>query len=265
MNSQIECGICLHTVRVPVQLICFPCHRQAKGKPGCNAARRVCVTCARDFLQLNRPKNQRDYEKKCLMCPVKVNPRYLASADQVYTKDYMLMSLDKKTDYTCFHEDKGCTFQGTQNELDRHLQQDCLFRMTSCPCGKMYRLNDEATHRQTCQYFKECPKCKELCDIDKYSQHLFEKHNLVKCAHVECDHLCSTENQIQHMEKECKFRMVPCSHCKVPMRSINLAQHIAAHIHQHQTEMDHLVTRMMECRQRLNECVDLYAAVSTKL
>jgi hypothetical protein len=264
MNSQIECGICLHMVRVPVQLICFPCHRQAKGKPGCNAARRVCVTCARDFLQLNRPKNQRDYEKKCLVCPVKINPRYLGPADSVYTKDYMLMSLDKKTDYTCFHEDKGCLFQGTQNELDRHLQQDCMFRMTSCICGKFFRLHEEPIHRQTCQYFKQCPKCNEFFNIEKFSQHMFERHDLVKCAHVECEHWCSTENQIQHMEKECKYRSIACKHCKILIRVFCLPEHVASHIQHHQKEMEQLVHNMRACRQRLDECVDLYADVLTK-
>lgn len=261
MNTEIECLICHEPPRVPVELICFPCHRQAKGKIGCNELRRVCVLCARRYLQLNIPKNQREFHKKCLICASTVNPRYLGGAEQIYRKDKFTMSRDPKMDYRCFHEELGCSFQGSQMELDRHLQEDCKFRTTTCACQKFYIINEEAVHRSHCPYYKACGKCAELCHIDKLSDHLFEQHGLVKCAHMECDHLSTTDKHQQHMEKECKYRSVVCKHCKCFTRATNLANHVLEHIRDEQRGVQELAKTMMACRQRLDECMDLYTEI----
>lgn len=261
MNQDKECLLCQSDLRIPAQIICFPCSRSVNGEPGCNAAKRYCVPCIRKYLELNTPKENRSLSKKCLFCPSKVNPRLLGTFDQVYSKDYFTMSQDTRIDYTCFHDDKGCAFKGSQNELDRHLKRDCIYRTSSCKCKKFYIAQYEAEHRQDCPYFKECPKCKQMISIDMLSAHLFEEHDLVKCAHTECNDLLATNKQCDHMEKQCKFRMVVCKHCKKCTRATDLASHVLDHIRGEQRNIQELAQRMMTIRQRLDDCIDFYTTL----
>ena len=261
MNPDNECMICQQELRLPAQIVCFPCYHQPNGEPGCNTAKRYCTPCIREYLQLNIPKNQRVVSKKCILCPQKVNPRYLGDSKTVYIKDYFTMANDTRKDYSCFHAHKGCTFTGNQNELDRHMKRVCLYRTSSCKCGKFYIAKDEVAHRQACPYFKECSQCQEAIPIDKLSDHLFEQHGLVKCAHVECDHLSTTDKHQEHMNKLCKFRHVVCKYCKVFTRATDLVNHVLEHIRGEQRDIQELAKKMMLCRQRLDECMDFYTEI----
>jgi hypothetical protein len=261
MNTDKECLLCQSDARVPAQIICFPCNRSIDGEPGCNAAKRYCTPCIREFLQLNIPKEQRAFVKKCLFCPSKVNPRYLGSSEHVYCKDYYTMAQDTKTDYPCFNDGKGCTFKGSQNELDRHMKRVCIYRTSSCKCKKFFIAKDEAEHRQDCPYFKKCSQCQEAIPIDKFTDHLFEQHSLVKCAHAECEHLSTTNKHQEHMNKQCKFRHVVCKQCSCLTRAIDLGNHVLNHIRGEQSDIQELAKKMMACRQRLDECMDFYTEI----
>lgn len=53
------CPICLLDVRVPVELICFPCSKPKKTNHNhihCHSVTRVCMTCARTYLERNKEK-----------------------------------------------------------------------------------------------------------------------------------------------------------------------------------------------------------------
>jgi len=141
------------------------------------------------------------------------------------------------------------------------MKRVCLYRTSSCKCGKFYIAKDEAAHRQACPYFKECSQCQEAIPIDKLSDHLFEQHGLVKCAHFECDHLSTTDKHQEHMNKLCKFRHVVCKYCKVFTRATDLANHVLEHIRGEQRDIQELAKKMMLCRQRLDECMDFYTEI----
>lgn len=171
----LDCAICKDLVSVPVRLKCFPCDTRRNG-PTCNSVIRVCLSCARGYLQLNTPREERDLWRKCLVCSSFTAPPLL-NAKSAYEKDYLVMSMDKRTDIECPHE--GCSFTGNQNELDRHLGTECTFRVAYCQdCREFYRCDKWETHCKTCRGWRECILCKKKLRRRDLRQHQQHDHNL---------------------------------------------------------------------------------------
>lgn len=254
--EKLQCLICHDDVRVPVSFKqkCFPCPVQ-RGKPGCHSTLRVCLLCARQYLELNKPFRQRKASLKCLLCPTVGNPQKLKGANDAYIKDYMYMSIDLRSDYACFHSTSGCAFKGTQNELDRHIQNECQYRMTTCQCNALYRVVDAQEHFASCAFYHKCPVCATYVLWDGYHAHLSSAHQLVACRHVGCDKLMSLAAQESHMARECPYRSLRCDLCSNLKRVCDYKDHLVAHIQQHQM-------RMVQLTGQLSETQRLWAAAT---
>lgn len=257
--EKLQCLICHDDVRVPVSFKpkCFPCPKQ-RGRPGCNSTLRVCVLCAREYLELNKPHRQRKTSVKCLVCPTIGNPQKLHGANDAYVKDYMYMSIDLRADYSCFHSTHGCVFKGTQNELDRHIQTECPYRMTTCGCGSLYRVADAQEHFKGCCYYFQCTVCSTYLPQDNYHTHLATVHQLVACRHIGCDTLLGPGHLESHMARECHYRSVRCTVCGELKRVCDYRDHLSAHIQQTQDTMQQLVGQMNEMHRFLTLSLEAY-------
>lgn len=253
------CLVCHDEVRVPVffKTQFLPC-KHPRGRPGCHSIHRVCVLCAREHIGLHKPYYQRKEKVKCLLCPTVGFPRKLRGAHEAYEKDFSYMSMDKRVDYPCFHSGSGCGFKGTQNGLDHHMKNDCLYRITSCNCGAQYRVVEGEEHIKTCILYRECPVCSSPIYEDDFNDHLSTAHELVACRHVGCDKLLATSTLASHMAKECPYRSVTCSICGELKRVCDYKVHLSLHIHQQQQTMLQLVSQMNETHKNLAASTDAY-------
>lgn len=230
----IVCCICHEAVRVPVRFICFPCQRPPN-QPSCNSITRVCLMCAREYLQLNKPRSQRTHSRKCLTCPATVRCSHL-NAFLAYEKDYLFMSFDTHSHYSCFYRHQGCEFQGTQNELDHHLQSDCLYRIISCSHCKMYYEARNTTHHLT-----ECPQlfCCHLCgvylSIKNKDEHLVTIHSLRRCPY--CQEWIHLSNFPQHLQT-CPERPCECVQCHQMIERKEMYNHLVNHVQCNQREIE---------------------------
>jgi len=216
----IECRICFEPPVIPVYFVCFPCDASRVG-PSCNSITRVCLTCARRYLELDVPKKQRCTEKRCLHCQTVVNPRLL-NAFSAYKKDYLLMTMDSRV-YDCIHD--GCDFVGTQIENDHHIRSDCPHRLMYCHgCRGHCKANRMDLHIQKeCQGYANCPHCQERILQKMMNQHMCDAHKL-RCCHS-CQRWMDESRLDFHAQEECPFRFVKCTYCNVFIMSFDLCNH----------------------------------------
>ena len=232
--SKSVCLICHEDVRVPVKFTCFRCPKQNSTPnlsigPSCNDRIRVCMKCARNYLQLNKAPGERDSNRKCLICDTRVNLSALTSASSCYEKDYYSMGNDSCADYLCFHSEKGCEFKGTQNELDRHMQTTCQYRTTSCPCGSLYRVCDAQQHFSSCARYRLCPDCDTYVLYTDFPYHLRDNHSKMICPHEGCNKIMSRDSFNVHKDK-CLYRTLTCPRCSQRVPAKLYSTHIMKHI-----------------------------------
>lgn len=225
----IQCYICHEAVRVPVRFTCFPCENKP-GQSTCNSIMRVCLMCAREYLQLNKRRSERVVFRKCLTCPAKVRCADL-SAINSYEKDFLIMSYDGKIDYPCFHI--GCDFKGTQNELDSHIQKECKFRIISCRfCHIYYRAIDETEHVFSCAERFGCEFCEKRLAFCEKSEHYSLEHSLYECRYC---YLWVDMNTVHHHSEICPERPRECVYCKEQVTRQQMYDHLTHHIELFQT------------------------------
>lgn len=219
----IQCCICHESVRVPVRFTCFPC-KTPPGKPSCNSITRVCLACAREYLQLNKKRSERTTYRKCLTCPATVRCSNLCAMNS-YEKDFLMMSYDQRDDYQCFYDQ--CPFRGTQNDLDHHTQSECPFRIVSCRlCKSYYQAKDEVNHIPACPERFCCFSCQNYVPFQEQKEH-YMGHNLKQCRYcsqwVQCD-VFSQHNSV------CPDRPHDCLYCHKSLQRQKMYDHLVGHV-----------------------------------
>ena len=225
----IQCTICHDPIRVPVRFTCFPCV-STPGKPSCHSIARVCLLCAREYLQLNIPRHERIYTRKCLTCQAVVHPPSI-NASSAYEKDYLLMQLDIRQDITCFRMEQGCPFKGSQLDLDQHQQHLCNYRNIHCEfCHIMYKANQEHEHKSQCPGYYECDLCKQYLLSKDRALHLSQIHHRKECP--QCHQLLIDNEAIleKHMTDICIMRNMECPLCLDYMNFQSYKSHLDNHL-----------------------------------
>lgn len=249
----IQCYICHENVRIPVRFICFHC-KQVPNQPSCNSMTRVCLSCAREYLQLNKRRSERITTRKCLTCPARVRCADLC-ASNAYEKDYILMKYDERTDYKCFHEHDGCTFKGTQNQLNYHTQ-NCPYRIISCRLCKMYfPANTEQDHNRSCQQRRQCSQCGDFIAYTEMISHYDVVHQFKPCHY--CNHFIHTDQYNDH-HKICPYVPHECIYCKDLVQKCQMTQHLYFHIIARQHDINNynqlINNAVQDVQKLLNEC-----------
>lgn len=201
--EHLTCLICQEHVRVPVRLTCFDC--QPRDGRKCNDVVRACLYCARSFLRLTNLSPPRFV--KCLTCEVTVSPRTLTTtsyeslASRAYEVDHVLMAIDGRRDYLCFHSDEDCDFVGTHVDLYRHVLQ-CPRRKIRCGrCQEVYRLGDASRHLCPRESLS-CRFCAESVLRKDTTHHLTAHLETARIA-VECaqEHVARVEEEMRQQDR----------------------------------------------------------------
>lgn len=249
----IPCIICLNTCRIPVRLVCFPCNTFTPHRPNCSNIRRVCLSCAKKYLHLEKKKVERPASVKCLICSTTCNPRYLNNVNDIYEKDFLLMQLDPRDDYDC--ENQGCSFRGHQFELYEHLQFECLYRMIQCDgCKESCPYKDEILHKSLCTYYVECSKCPEYILKTALKKHYSEVHSLVECN--DCHELMSSDGHHQH-SLVCPELLLHCDICSHSYKRKDKRQHIIEDLDKLHQERLHYIQKLCNVRALIIKCEDI--------
>lgn len=249
MNTNIECFICLQPVCVPVRIIAFRCAVQIS-KPGCHDIQRACLSCARNFLQLNMNYTKRTDEIRCPFCPVKCNPRFL-NAIKSYKKDYLMMSiLTNKT--ICPNNVDGCSFEDTQSEMDKHLQSECPFRYQKCSCGEYIKTVDIPDHAASCTECEKCTICERYFQKRGILDHLERAHKVRPCPY--CQQGISIGCSDQH-QQICSERPVHCEYCNLYFYNKDFKIHLREEYEKQQKIIREGLDKLRSEHIRLNKIV----------
>lgn len=209
-----------------MRFTCFPCNNEP-GRPSCNSITRVCLVCAREYLQLNKKRSERVHTRKCITCPATVRCANLQAITS-YEKDFFMMSHDYKEDYPCFYDKQGCSFQGTQNKLDHHIQSECIFRTISCRlCKVYYQAHLEEDHIISCRERFCCFHCEEFIPLREEREH-YLSHDLQKCHYCHQWISCSTFEQHCRNCPECPRACIYCHNQNIPKRQ--MYEHLVNHM-----------------------------------
>jgi hypothetical protein len=240
--NKVPCTICHEPqARVPVRIICFDCNKDEEGR-SCHDIARSCITCAREYFQLNKPVSEREHRKKCFFCDKTVNPQGL-NASTAYVKDFLVMSMDQTVDHPCFHSSVGCPFTGRQEDLNRHLRNACNYRTITCEarCGKYFMAKDLVHHRAKCENYKICQVCNEHIPLNALSYHLRTAHRMVSCRW--CSELFHTDGMSRHQE-DCPSKPVRCQLCPMTIVRPDYRLHLQHHAELEMKQLDQVKERL---------------------
>lgn len=236
----------MESIRIPVRLVCFPCG-QDRTRPTCYSMQRVCLTCARQYLQLDVPAERRNTSIKCLFCTETCCPRELY-AEIAYEKDFFFMSLDSRSDYRCPLRG-DCLFVGTHQQLDVHVHTECSYRKIFCVHCMDYFMDCDREHKFACRGLEICRYCHVFFPTTEMEKHLSQIHHFKYCSF--CKDVISTEDTCH--ESSCPYRYVTCLYCQSKMRYVMYPKHRQEEISETKKEM----TRLEEHTQRLKDIITI--------
>jgi sarcosine oxidase delta subunit len=172
IEEALKCAICLETATLPVHPKC--CENAKAGSP-------ACMSCVREYCQLNKRKSERDLVKKTwTFCGCVFHIRDINSSSQIYEHSYQLdMIRNILGPSTC---PNGCGVVCTTSaELRRHLtggvrtgeSEPCPEARTKCKFCQYFgkRKDVEGSHYEKWHAAFECPVCKQMVKREDGSTH----------------------------------------------------------------------------------------------
>jgi hypothetical protein len=168
------------------------------------------------------------------------------------------MSLDSRT-YPCFHTD--CSFQGTQNQLDRHQKNECHFRLTRCAhCHVFFQWSRSEDHKKTCRGCVSCEFCVKYIVKSHFDEHLLNVHQKVMCS--DCKDICEKEDIENHKTSQCCMRKVSCCVCRNDVCFCDMKTHSYTHFYETVACLDRANTVIREKTQVLHQLRELLETLS---
>lgn len=208
------CLICHDSIVIPVSIVAFKCVSSGM----CTYT--VCLTCARDYLELNKSYRDRSSEVRCLTCQERIRLDGLNS--KAYTVNYHVMKyLDVIIgNVSC---PRCLEYKGTQKQIEEHLKSSCSERTLPCSfCRNMIKFKDTDGHMKVCPDVAKCQWC---------SHPYFPYISTKDVVHPE---------QIKHI---CPLAVHKCAYCEREMSVDDYIDHMLNHISQLDTKFENVKIR----------------------
>lgn len=218
------CCICLETILIPVEPVCFKCKDQDDGKISCFSMKRLCLTCLEGYLDLRKNRYDRCIKKKCLFCPKTTYPHEVPK-HKLFRVDYLSVSKDMSL-RTC--PMPGCSFRDTHLQVVKHVFSDCLYYYVECECGIVCKRADVMDHCKACHKFMRCQLCAQYMLKSLLMQHMYYEHDMTKC--FTCHNYVKMGDLSAHILSQCPDRLVPCDICQTFIRYQLLKNHLHRHV-----------------------------------
>lgn len=202
-----------HLVNLPISLECVICKHALRGPIQTQCGHRICNPCYCAIMREEVPAKCPGGEDDCVtISPETVNPDMCVKRE-----------LDRLLVY-CSFEEYGCTETMQWVTLDNH-QSQCQFAVKTCPtegCAQTIRKVDIAKHvDEECKYILvACPQCRIMVGRGFKEQHLQEDCEEVtiscpyKCGEqsVKRRDLAGHKEQCTNKPQKCRFNLVGCKY-----------------------------------------------------
>lgn len=234
VDDRPSCGICLQHCRIPVKMTCFACYDRTKMH--CHSIQRFCLTCAHNFLEMDRVPMGNVVAKTCMYCRTDMVSGKKRSAHHPYEIDFFSMSKDEHA-YACVQPD--CPFRGTHVELFHHLE-GCGYAMLRCDgCFENVRRDGTEDHKSVCSGHTQCSLCNEYVLLTTLPRHQLRVHKMKRCSY--CSDSVPLDTYDDHFLHECEALPVHCTYCGLVYVKDDELDHLCAHLKEYQEEdMRHL-------------------------
>lgn len=180
--SENECPICHEIIEIPTTPIkIFPC--MLPTKDGQSHKWSACLHCLREYLQLNKSREERTETRRCLYCDARVQLHELRGASDIYEIDH-----ERMRQLTILAKNAGhkfvckCGFSTSdQHELWHHRRDEagdkrCPLAYVQCGwmgCYARVLYQDLKAHMRTCPCGPKCLKCgfDKFETVDEWTNH----------------------------------------------------------------------------------------------
>ena len=221
-SEELECIICKNLADEPHQTGC--------------CGHTVCFKCADEW------------RKRSNSCPnCRESPLELG-------KDARIKRLVKGLTVYCSHYRDGCGWKGSINDLEGHLQNQCLFEEIPCQnmgCEiKVMRRDLDDHAKNTCSMrLLACPCCKQVLT---YNEVITTHYKHCPSWPKRCPNHCGTEEKLtrsilqDHIDNNCPEQVISCQFaeagCTVRVKRREMGDHIQQSVGEHMTAMmrDHV-------------------------
>ena len=193
----MQCLICHDHAVLPVQFSCFPCDCR-------HNIQICCMKCVHTYLQLEIHKTLRVATRRCLTCPMLVEPRTLYRSS-AYVPHTLLWRVDTGR-YSC---PSGCGLEGSQQELGDH-RAKCPHRIILCDCTTSVPLKDWEAHASSCDQCFQCPLagCTFRWNLISLMSPHMRNHGATLCKlckNRDNGWACSAAEHERHRQQDCSF------------------------------------------------------------
>lgn len=219
------CCICLETILIPVEPLCFQC-RESDGEISCFSMKRICLVCAENFLDLNKDRKDRSIKKKCIFCP-KTCHLYQIPKNKTFRVDYLMMDrVGAHHERSCPYD--GCGYHASHLKVARHVFTECPYYHVECECGSVCPRNQLLEHRAHCDKYKCCVFCQTFILEIEMARHMYYHHDKTKC--FTCHQFIDMSRLSDHIISDCPERLVTCEVCSSFIRYKSFKNHLRRHI-----------------------------------
>ena len=218
------CCICLETILIPVEPVCFQCKDKDDGNISCFSMKRLCLGCLEEYLHLRQRRYERPMKKKCLFCP-KIAYLHQTPKNKLFRVDYLWMDKDTSVRKCPM---KGCDFEDIHIKVAKHIFSECPYYYMECDCGITCMRKDMIEHYKKCEKFVFCPLCHIYTLKTEFAQHMYYEHDKTKC--FTCHQFIAMNDLSNHIIATCPERLITCEICNTFIKYKLLKNHLRRHI-----------------------------------
>lgn len=218
------CCVCLGCVVIPVEPVCFQCKDRNDGGISCFSMKRICLVCLENYLELRKPRHERELKKKCMFCPKTVLLQQTPKS-QMFRVDYLSMDKDtvmKKCPMM------GCDYENTHIQVAKHVFTTCPYYHVECECGHTCPREQIQDHYRICDKFVFCQMCCLYVSKTEMAQHMYYQHDQTKC--FTCHQFVRMDELSNHILSTCPERLVTCEICNTFIRVKLIKNHLKRHV-----------------------------------
>ena len=254
-NLDVHCCICRDPLVIPVRPICFSCSMTDRwSQKSCYTYLRICMKCADEYFQLDKPPSQRKKSIRCLTCTETMNPTKM-HRNNIYEVDFLFMKcMPSSNDLPCpfCHEWDGTV----QDDLYRHIVTECPAFSWECVCGAVYTQPNRMDHLRQCSRHSTCGECNQRILTTNLNRHMLHDHRFSMCC--SCRTHVPLDDMSDHILHRCEERLVCCDICMGLIRMRLFHVHLLNHYQEITSNIRTLTLNLETEKERLHTVLDMF-------
>ncbi|KAG2733352.1 hypothetical protein G9P44_004342 [Scheffersomyces stipitis] len=206
-TDHLNCPICQQPFMEPLTTIC--------GHTFCKECIYECLKMAKSNQQSSGSDSLSGY------CPLDRTPIDSANINDLFPTPLLISNLIDDLKVYCLNHERGCEWDGSRWELERHVLIDCGF--TGVKCGGV-RYENSDVRQESKESVPENAVCQLLIERRFADENHGCSHQVFQCNF--CNQELTKMTESDHLENECLFNYQTCELCSndmIPLK--NLSKH----------------------------------------